>query len=495
MLKNTEKLTWILFALVIIAFYLFALDVPLLGPDEPRYSQVAREMFERNDWVTTKLGGYNWFEKPALLYWLQITFYNLFGVSEFSARFGSALFGLGTIASLWILGKKVSSESDFSNWLMIISASSIGLMSFARGASFDIIITFPMAASLVSFFIWENSTENSNQKTSYLALFSFYFFIGVGLIGKGLIGIVFPFAIVAFYYVLRLKIPNKTFLLSLFWGTIVSIVVASSWYLPMYLRNGWEFIDHFFVQHHFQRFASNKYKHPGPFWFFFAILPAMTIPWIPFFSVSIWKFIKLKFNREKESSDLTNLNSRLATFAIAWILVPLVFFSFSGSKLPGYILPALPAACILTAIFVYKFIQKNSTRKYLLQLLAFLTFVVSIIILQFVLPSFAKLDSTKHFVQIANSKGYENAKIINMHTINHNIEYYGSGRVLRADDGKLKRVNGTKELTKYLVKKNKEAILVIIPHEFLHELTESDLVQAEVLAKNSELTFVAVKQK
>jgi 4-amino-4-deoxy-L-arabinose transferase-like glycosyltransferase len=85
---------WLLFAAATAALYLFGLSVPLLGPDEPRYAQVAREMFERGDWVTTTLGGYNWFEKPALLYWLQIAAYNFFGINEFAARLGSALFGL-----------------------------------------------------------------------------------------------------------------------------------------------------------------------------------------------------------------------------------------------------------------------------------------------------------------------------------------------------------------------------------------------------------------
>src|SRR4026207_504212 len=86
------KFVWIgLFAFVVFVYF-FGLSIPLLGPDEPRYAQVAREMFERGDWITPTLGGYTWFEKPALLYWLEITAYNLFGVSEFSARLGSALF-------------------------------------------------------------------------------------------------------------------------------------------------------------------------------------------------------------------------------------------------------------------------------------------------------------------------------------------------------------------------------------------------------------------
>src|SRR5688500_17177424 len=89
-------------AAVLLTFFL-GLNMPLVGPDEPRYSQVAREMFERGDWITPTLGGFNWFEKPALLYWLQIASYNVFGVSEFAARFGSALSGLGTVAALWVL--------------------------------------------------------------------------------------------------------------------------------------------------------------------------------------------------------------------------------------------------------------------------------------------------------------------------------------------------------------------------------------------------------
>src|SRR5215204_5497636 len=100
----------LLFAAVVVFAYFFGLTIPLVGPDEPRYSQFAKEMFERGDWVTPTLGGYHWFEKPALLYWLQIASYNIFGVSEFAARFGSALFGLGTIASLWILGRSSATQ-------------------------------------------------------------------------------------------------------------------------------------------------------------------------------------------------------------------------------------------------------------------------------------------------------------------------------------------------------------------------------------------------
>ncbi|MFN2412422.1 MAG: ArnT family glycosyltransferase, partial [Pyrinomonadaceae bacterium] len=269
---------WMFFAALVIFIYFFGLTIPLVGPDEPRYAQVAREMFERGDWVTPTLGGYNWFEKPPLLYWLQIVSYHVFGVSEFAARFGSAVCGLGTIASLWRLGKTVSAEKlrrgdvGFSNYVLLISASTLGLIVFARGASFDIVLTFTMTASLVAFFVYDARSRRGERQRVLLPLFFFYFFIGVSLLAKGLIGIVFPFAIVALYFLIVRRVPTGRFGGSLIWGTTLAVAVSLLWYLPMYVRHGGEFIDEFFVQHHFTRYTSNKYLHPQPFYFFFWVL-------------------------------------------------------------------------------------------------------------------------------------------------------------------------------------------------------------------------------
>src|SRR5688572_22005734 len=235
--KPKASYVWLLFAFIIAAVYLTGLTIPLLGPDEPRYSQVAREMFERNDWVTPTLGGFNWFEKPALLYWLQIASYNMFGVTEFAARFGSALFGIGTVLSLWILGRNVEATNDgatkeFANWLGLIGASTLGIITFAHGASFDIILTLPITAAMVAYYI------HDSDRRSPLALVAFYFFIGLALLAKGLVGIVFPFAIVGLYHLLSMRWPSRTFILSVIWGTAFSFAIASSWYLPMYLRHG-----------------------------------------------------------------------------------------------------------------------------------------------------------------------------------------------------------------------------------------------------------------
>ena len=511
-IRNPQSsVIWLLFAAVTLIVYFAGLTIPLVGPDEPRYAQVAREMFERGDWVTPTLGGFHWFEKPALLYWLQIAAYNLFGVSEFSARFGSALFGLGTVASLWILGRNVEflatnndprstiihqrSPNNFANWLALIAASTIGIVAFAHGASFDIILTFPITAALVSFFIYDLQKRNA-------WLVSFYFFVGVAILAKGLVGCVFPFAIVAFYHLLARKFPSRVFIFSLFWGTLLAIVVACTWYLPMYLRHGWEFIDQFFIQHHFQRYTSNKYLHPQPFYFFFWVLPLMTIPWLPFFIASIWDLIKRSvspaasdLNDGVSTIEIEPVSRSLKLFALAWLAVPLVFFSFSGSKLPGYILPAVPAAIILAAEYIYRFVQKNSFRRNLVHAIAAGTFAVILIAIFAFVPSFAETDSLKSLFATAHSRGLDGIPVMTMHRVNHNAEFYATGPLVRDTEGKQNRLTGPKEVLGEMRTLGSSKALVLIPPEYLFHLTQSDLVRAEVLKSNEDWALVLVSEK
>ena len=537
------KIIWLIFALVIIFIYFFGLTIPLLGPDEPRYAQIAREMLERADWVTPKLGGFDWFEKPALLYWLEIVSYKLFGINEFAARFGSALCGLGTIACLWILGKFSAAENtgksreiektvsfsansadsaaqaDFANWLALAAASSIGLIVFSRAASFDIVLTFPLTGALVSFFIFdqnERCAKTKKQTNFSFSIFSFplsvfYVGIGIALIAKGLVGIVFPFAIVAFYYVLSWKFPSKTFVLSLFWGTILTLCVAAIWYLPMYQTNGWKFVDEFIIQHHFQRFTSDKYQHHQPFWFFFVVLPLMTIPWLPFFAASIWELFKVQGSRFKvqsakfkvQSSNSTNESPRypvaaspILLFSLSWLFVPLVFFSISGSKLPGYILPALPAAIILTAEYIFRFARKSQKRKAAIHLTALLTFAAVAFLLQFAVVDFTRNDTVKNLIETADAKGFGDAKIVNLYTVSHNLEFYAPNRLVRENDGKLKRYDDFSILVRDAKTDFGGTILVLVPQKDAPNLNENgNTANVEILAENGESAIAAITAK
>ncbi len=503
--QNIPRYVWIILALLTVFVYLFGLTIPFLGPDETRYAQVAREMFDRSDWVTTTLGGFSWFEKPALLYWLQIASYSLFGVNEFAARLGPALFGLGTITSLWLIGRAaIKSEisnlnfeitsRDFPNWLALISASSLGIIVFSRGASFDIIITFPLTAALVSFFIFDQSVEATFKKR-YLPLTLFYVFIGLSLLAKGLIGIVFPFAIVGFYYLLSRRFPRREFILSLYWGTLLAAAIAATWYLPMYLRHGYAFIDEFFVQHHFQRFTSNKYRHPQPFYFFLWVLPLMTLPWLPFFFASLWKLTKNLFLHFTSSPRLRVTPSPLQLFATAWLIVPLAFFSFSGSKLPGYILPSVPAAIILTAVFVCQLAAASNKWRNAVLVTAVSTFASVFLLLTFALPHFAETDSVKTLIQTSNERGYAASRVLMLHTVSHNAEFYAAGRLLRDTTGMQRKFYSVNEILPALEAETGRQAIILVPLQHLSLLTRDERITTDVLKDNGELAVAIVTAK
>ena len=486
---------WLLFFALTIFVFFFGLSIPFVGPDEPRYAEVAREMFLRGDWITPTLGGFNWFEKPALLYWLEIASFYLFGVNEFAARLGPALCGLGTVFSLWLIGRRYYPRSDRANWIALVAASTIGIIVFSRGASFDIVVTFPLTASLAGFII-----NGRDEKPSILPLFCFYFFIGIALLAKGLIGLVFPIGIVAVYYLSALRWPEKRFLFSLLWGIPLLFAVAATWYLPMYLRHGNSFVDEFIIQQHFQRFTSNKYQHPQPFIFFFWVLPLMTIPWLPFFLVAVWKFtgaLFLKTSGRKTGDEMGDdrafNTTRLKRFAFAWLLVPLLFFSLSGSKLPGYILPAVPPALLLAAEQVQRLIRQVGSSAKFIAATAIATYVVVVCSLLFAVPRFAEDETVKYLIAAADIKGYHRLQVTGFITVSHNAEFYAAGRLVRDNDGKQHRFIGVHEIRDYIDLHGGQPLLVFSPLEHVKHLTNSDVIRVEVLEVNGELAITLVR--
>ncbi|MEO6726391.1 MAG: glycosyltransferase family 39 protein [Blastocatellia bacterium] len=314
-------------------------SLPFIGPDEPRYAEVAREMYRSGDWITPRLGGIRWFEKPALTYWLSAIGYKLFGESEFAARFGIAVFASIGVLLVYFFGKQVRSARF--GYLSAAALATCGLwLGFARGATFDLPLSVAMTLALFSFFVWERREKEQGRNRFWWIL---CFALGLAVLAKGLVGIVLPAAIIGLYLLLtrRLKVILKPKLL--FAGTILFLATAAIWYAPVMARHGREFIDEFFIGHHFQRYLSNKYKHPQPFYFFIGVLLAGSFPWIFYFVASIWRAVWRR-------GEL--LQDRLRLFLWLWAFVPVVFFSFSGSKLPGYILPVFPAVAMLIGIEV-----------------------------------------------------------------------------------------------------------------------------------------------
>jgi hypothetical protein len=309
---------------------------------------------------------------------------------------------------------------------------------------------------------------------------------------------------VGLFYLLSRKVPSRTFVISIVWGTLLALAIASIWYWPMYQRYGGQFIDEFFIQHHFQRFTSNKYKHPQPFYFFLWVLPLMTLPWLPFFFAALWRTVKGLVhqrgtvhteNGDDQTRAVRVTPSPLFLFAVSWLTVPLVFFSLSGSKLPGYILPAVPGAIIITSVYLFERVSKSTTWRNAVLAIAGTTLIGSILLLAFVVPNFAERDSVKWLIAAADERGYSSSKVLTFHNISHNAEFYAAGRLIRDADGKQRYLSTTREITDQLRARGGEPVLILVPVNHLSQLTFAGDLKAEVMSENGELAIAAAALK
>ncbi|MDX6529864.1 MAG: hypothetical protein QOH41_2154 [Blastocatellia bacterium] len=553
------KRGWLLLFLSISAFYFWGLgSLPLVGPDEPRYAEVAREMFVRRDLITPTLGGLPWFEKPPLLYWMMIGGYRLFGVSEYAARLGPAICGLLTAVFVYWIGKTievagtestVGEENQKRDWLGRFSAlvwlSSLGAIVFSRGASFDIVVTMTLTGAFACFFAWlvregTRSGSDSRDVKRRMLLVCFYLFIGLSLLAKGLIGIVIPFGVLLFYYLMRRESPNRKFLKSLVWGVPLALAVSAVWFGPMLSRHGWRFVDQFIIQHHFARFVTNKFHHPAPFYFYLPVLVALALPWTIFLGAAFFASRRWHW-RGRMPLD------RLRVFAFCWMVVPLVFFSLSESKLTAYILPALPAVALLVGERISCFLSaqrgdlvlrctgvllvglgvgggwylahrtslsltcvafgmsplviigavalaRPQLRKALFILIPLALLVTSAIGLSCAAPVLARPESVRDVLAMATVRGYGATPVVQLHTIERTAEFYAADRMTYEPDGEPVKLEGVTQVAE-AARRNGGVVLCFVPKEYEAQLTSYQNIQAEVMADNGRVSLMLVRVK
>ena len=321
-----------------IAFFLGLGRLGFLGPDEPRYAEVAREMFVSGDYISTRLCGCLWFEKPALLYWMSATGYHLFGVNEFAARVPTAATALLTVALMYFAVSRLGNRGLALASALVLATSGI-FIAYARVATPDMILTASITASLLA--AYYSTRAGGRARSVYWALS--FCCLGLDVLAKGLVGAVLVFAIFGIYLFLagQLRtVPWRDWLI----GIVVFVAVAATWYGPVTMRHGWAFIEEFFVRHHFQRYTSNEFGHPQPVYFFVLVAIGGLAPWSFFLIPAIARLRSFKESR-----------SSLLALAWIWAVVPVLFFSFSESKLPGYILPVFPALALIIGAEVERY--------------------------------------------------------------------------------------------------------------------------------------------
>ena len=330
---------WIVLAVVCGFLFFYGLGTfGLVGADEPRYAQVAREMLERHDWVTPTLGHQPWLEKPVLLYWGEIVAYRIFGVSDWAARIPSALFATLMIAAIYLFLRRFRPGSEMDGALM--TASCAAVIGFARAAATDMPLAANFSIALLAWYAWYESRERR-------WLFTAYGFLGLATLAKGPVAAVF-FALIVLVFVLvrwDWRLVGQSLWMP---GVAVYLAVTLPWYVAVQLRNP-EFFRVFVLEHNLARFGTDLYRHHQPFWYFVPVALIGLLPWTIFTLAAVTETVRGWW---REGRRVFEGEDAFDVFLLLWLAIPIVFFSLSHSKLPGYILPALPAAPLLLASYV-----------------------------------------------------------------------------------------------------------------------------------------------
>jgi 4-amino-4-deoxy-L-arabinose transferase-like glycosyltransferase len=324
-------------------------SVTLFDVDEAVFSQATKEMVESGDWITPTYNGENRFDKPILFYWLMAASYKVFGINEFGARFPSALSGFLLCLALFFFVRRFHSR-ERAFYAAVPLALSPYFFVYSHAAVTDMALTLFLTLALLSFFLSLERKEGAGR-----SIYGLYVFSALAFLTKGLIGILFPFGIAVVYQLFTEGIKGMRRVFSPA-GMLLFLLLSAPWYVVQLQINGSEFIQQFFVKHHFKRFTGVISGHRGPFYYYLPALIIGLLPWVSFLpggiraAVKDRKSLPEKSERPAEEDAMViNRDPDLGLFALVWFTFVFVFFSLSTTKLPNYILPAIPAACILVS--------------------------------------------------------------------------------------------------------------------------------------------------
>src|SRR5262245_20898125 len=332
----SSRSRWIVDALLLCALIWFAgLEYRGLAmPDEGRYADIARQMLDANDWVTPRLNGIKYLEKPPLQYWATAGAFALLGYDEWTARLWPAITGFLCIAFTAFAAWRLAPASP---WIpaALALAGSWGFFLGGQFLTLDMGLTFFLTAAMLGFVLSRRAGASERARRNWMLLA--WAAAACAVLSKGLVGMVIPGLALLAYVAIERDLP---LLRRLHWapGLIVFAVIVLPWFVLVQQRNP-EFFHFFFIHEHFERYALNHHHRPGPWWYFIPVLLVGLWPWTPTVLAALAKAWRAPAAQ----------GFKLDRFLLIWASVVVVFFSASNSKLPGYVLPAVPAILLLFA--------------------------------------------------------------------------------------------------------------------------------------------------
>src|SRR6266851_5221152 len=355
--STPQRIGWAI--LIVVTLYICYFShlgvIGFVGPDEPRYAWIARDMAETGDWVTPRLYGKPWFEKPPLLYWGGAIFFKLFGCSapEVAARLPSAISALlATLALAWLAWRTYGEEC--ARWLLLLLPTSVGMIGFSHAAATDMLfagmLTIAMVcAAVVLGLVAKNENMPILPRAPWLALILFGFFLGLAALAKGPAAIILSGGAIFFWAIFTKRWRDALRMLHPL-AIAAFCITALPWYILCARRNP-DFFRVFIIEHNFKRYLTSEFQHIQPFWFYIPVLSIALLPWT-LGSLTLAKDVARTWRESgwRNSPEL---------FLSCWAIVPVIFFSISKSKLPGYVLPTISPLGLLVAWAVSVRTHKN----------------------------------------------------------------------------------------------------------------------------------------
>ena len=300
----------------------------LITPDEGRYATISLGMLQSGNWITPRLNGLLYFEKPPLQYWGGALSMALLGVSDFSARLWPGLAGLATIALVGHTGRRLWGAST-GRLAWLIAAGTTWLVLNSHFLSLDAGLCAALTLALCGFLLAQKAQADGQPRSAWML--AAWLGLALAVLSKGLVGLLIPGAVLVLHSLWRLDFAIWR---AMRWGlgSLLFACVTVPWFWVVSLHNP-DFAWFFFVHEHFERYLSPSHNREGPWWYF---LPFVALGFMPWSSALPW----LARVRRQDFAE---------GFLLIWALFVLLFFSASSSKLPSYILPMFPALALLLA--------------------------------------------------------------------------------------------------------------------------------------------------
>ncbi len=317
-----------------IFFFLNLGSIPLMEPDEGRNAEVARELLATGDWLTPHLDFIRYLDKPILFFWAAAGSMKLMGVNEFAARFPSALSALIGVLAVYFLGRRMfGGRAGLLSGVVL--ASSPLYYGLGRIVIFDMMLTAFITLTMLFFLLGFTEQEGRRKRLFYLLSWAA---MALAVLTKGPIGAVFPLGIIGVFLVLTGNLRRIREMEPVL-GPLIFLALAAPWYVLVSLKNP-EYPYYFFIAEHLLRYTTTKFHRAKPFWYYVPLVVGGLLPWIFFLPSAFTRFLQKKW-RER---DRETVNLRLP---VIWVAIIFLFFSFSKTKMPAYILPLFPAAALL----------------------------------------------------------------------------------------------------------------------------------------------------